>query len=101
MSAPIRKSNVAGRIEIGTTMTATQAFIYINGADVELRITVEPWADQYLIHPGQEVKILVHSEDTVGMVELLQLSTGLTIFGYTGCIISLLSGGSELSPVAQ
>ncbi|GAA4352071.1 hypothetical protein GCM10023165_40800 [Variovorax defluvii] len=82
-------------------MTTSQRFSYINGSDVELRVIVEPWADQFLIRPGQRVEVLVRGDGTAGAVELEQLPTGLIIYGYEGCIVSLLSDGKELAPSAQ
>lgn len=82
-------------------MTKSQRFSYINGSNVELLVVVEPWAEQFLIRPGQRVEILVRGEGTAGTVELEQLPTGLIIYGYEGCIISLLSDGEELVPSAQ
>jgi len=82
-------------------MTTSQRFGYINGSDVELRVIVEPWADQFLVSPGQRVEILIRGEGTAGTVELEQLPTGLIIYGYEGCIVSLLSDGEELVPSAQ
>lgn len=82
-------------------MTTSQRFIYINGSDVELRVIVEPWADQFLIRPGQRVEVLVHGESTAGTVELEQLPSGLIIYAFEGCIVSLLSDGEELVPSAQ
>lgn len=82
-------------------MATLQRFSYINGSDVELRVTVEPWADQFLILPGQRVEVLVRSDGLVGNVEFEQVGAGLIIYGYEGCTISLLSNGEELVPSVQ
>jgi len=79
-------------------MSTSQKFRYVNGSGAELRITLEPWADQYLIRSGQQIEILVSSGDAVGTVELEQHLTGLVIYGYAGCTISLVSDGAELKP---
>ena len=82
-------------------MTTSQKLSYINGSDIELRVIVEPWAEQFLIRPGQRVEIHVRSEGEVGTIELEQLATGLVIYGYEGCTMSLISDGEELAPSAQ
>jgi hypothetical protein len=82
-------------------MTSLQKFNYTNGVGTNLRVIVEPWADQFVIRPGQRVEILVRSEGVIGHVELEQLPTGLIVYGYEGCIISLSSDGEELMPSAQ
>ena len=82
-------------------MTSFLKFNYTNGTEIELRVIVEPWAEQFVIKPGQLVEILVQGANTDDVVEIEQLPTGLTVYGYHGCIISISSNGKELVPSAQ
>jgi hypothetical protein len=82
-------------------MALLQRFIYVNGTVNELLVTIEPWAEQFDVRPGQRVEILVSSESTVEPVEFEQLPTGLVIYGQEGCVISLSTDGDELLPSVQ
>jgi len=76
----------------------SQKLSYENATELEQRLIIEPWAEQYVIQPGQRVDIVVQSDAPAGCLELEQRPGGLTIYGYTGCIISVLSDGEELAP---
>jgi hypothetical protein len=82
-------------------MTAVQKFSYLNSTGTKVRITLEPWADQYLIQAGQSVEIRVEGDPTVGELELEQDAHGLVIYGYTGSIVQIFCDGVELTPVEQ
>lgn len=82
-------------------MISTQTFAYTNSTEAALRLTMEPWADQYIIQPGVRVDIVVRGDTTDGCLEVEQHPGGLTIYGYEGCVISLASGGEDLVPASQ
>lgn len=82
-------------------MTIRQTFSYTNSTAGDVQVIVEPWAEQFVLRPGQRVEIVVRSESTVGSIEFEQLSTGLIIYGYEGCVVSLSSDGEALVPSTQ
>jgi hypothetical protein len=82
-------------------MTSVQRLLYINSTGADVRITLEPWADQYLIHPGQTVEIVVRGDPNAGEIEFEQDASGLVIHGYTGSVVDIFSDGVELTPVEQ
>jgi hypothetical protein len=82
-------------------MSSPHRFSYTNNAGTALRLTVEPWADEYVVQAGQRVDVLVVGDDSGGYVEFEQLAQEFVIHGYSGCVITLSSDGKELKPVAQ
>lgn len=82
-------------------MKARQVFTYANGTESDRRLTVEPWANQFIVRPGQKVDIFVDSARLDGVLEFEQVSGGLTVYGYEGCVVSVSSNGKELAPVTQ
>jgi hypothetical protein len=82
-------------------MTSIQKFIYTNCTDGAVRITVEPWAEQFVIQAEQQVEITVNDANPDEAIEIEQLSDGLTIHGYEGCVITLTSDGIELEQASQ
>jgi hypothetical protein len=78
-------------------MSFEQSIAYTNGSDEPLRIILEPWAEEFIVGPGQRVDILVRT-DAVGILEMEQDPEGLVIYAYENCIISVMSNGEELQP---
>jgi hypothetical protein len=82
------------------------SFRYANRTEHPVRITVEPWAEQFVIRPGQHVEIRVEivtvsRNPSDACVEIAQIPDGLIIYGFEGCIISMWSNGEELVPDDQ
>lgn len=75
-----------------------QTFMYINSAEVDLRLVLEPWGDEFVIASGKQVVISVHGNGVAGSVELEQLPAGLVIYGYEGSTIEVTLDGKELEP---
>lgn len=82
-------------------MISSQKFAYTNSTETALRLSVEPWADQYIVQSGMQVDVVVRGDTTNGCLEIEQHPGGLTIYGYEGCIISLSSDGKSLVPAMQ
>lgn len=61
-------------------------------------LTLESWAEPYVIQPGATVQIVVDGGVADQYLELEQLPGGLTIYGVTGGIITVFSDGKELEP---
>ncbi|MES2187305.1 MAG: hypothetical protein V4505_22335 [Pseudomonadota bacterium] len=81
-------------------MNIVQQFKYTNDSGTDLRLVVEPWADQFVLHPGQQVDILVYG-DVTGIVEFEQASDRFVVHSYDGSIIHVMSDGKELPPSDQ
>ena len=83
-------------------MHYTQRIAYKNDTEGELRITLEPWANEYVIGPGQRVDILVHTDTLDGSLELQQTVHGLMIWSNLGDTdITVMSEGREIPPSDQ
>jgi hypothetical protein len=82
-------------------MTSLQKFSYTNRAGMDMRITVEPWAEQFVIRPGQTIDVVVAGGVAGGCLELEQVADGLIIYGYEGTTVHLTSNGEELTPAVQ
>jgi len=82
-------------------MIALQRFAYINSTETSLWLTVEPWADQYIIKPGVRVNVVVRGDSADEYLEVEQHPGGVTIHGYAGCVISLSSNGQDLVPTPK
>ena len=76
----------------------TQKLSYTNHTAADLRLSVEPWARVYKVRPGHQVEIVVTGGDPGEFLEMEQLDDGLTIYGYTGCTVTVLHNGEELEP---
>jgi hypothetical protein len=73
-------------------MKYAQRFTYKNQAEVAFRLTVEPWADQYLIEPGQSVDLIMRSDTPECYVTFEQHADGLTAWAeVAGSIIDVMS----------
>ena len=83
-------------------MYYTQRITYRNDTEGELRITVEPWANQYVIRPGRTIEIMVHTDTLDGSLMLEQTANGLIVWSNTGDTdITLMSEGREIPPSDQ
>ncbi len=84
-------------------MRLVQKLIYVNSSGKNVRIFLEPWAEQFQIAPGARTEILVHTSDETmeGILELEQVEDGLIVYGYEGCVINLKSNGNDLNPSTQ
>lgn len=81
-------------------MSPARRFTLKNGTTTDLRFTLEPWADQYVVGPGRSVELVVEG-NLEGCLEFEHLSDGLVVYGYTGCLVSVWSDGSEVEPSDQ
>jgi hypothetical protein len=76
----------------------TQKLSYTNHTAADLRLTVEPWAQVYVVRPGHQIDIVVSGGDPGEYLEMEQLDDGLTIYGYQGCVVNVLDNGQPLAP---
>ncbi len=82
-------------------MPSVQRFNYVNCSDRDFRVTLEPWADQYLICSGDSIEIEIHAQNELGILEIEQTSMGLVIYAYEGSIVCVMRNGVELPPSDQ
>ena len=76
-------------------------FTYTNATGGPIRVLLEPWAEQYIIQPGQRVEAIIVGSDEIGVLEFVQNDDMFVIYGYTGSVITLFTDGKELMPDAQ
>jgi len=80
------------------SMSYTQRFSYLNDTETELRLMIEPWADEFPIAPGQQVDVRIEAEGEGG-IELHQFAGGLVIWSnFLQFNIAVMLDGQELDP---
>ena len=62
-------------------------------------LTLEPWAEQYILHPGLVVELRQIITKEIEPIEIEYLNTGITI--YTGGVVTVFCNGTELEPEKQ
>lgn len=82
-------------------MKYSQTIRYKNELEADVRVTVEPWARQYLIEPQAEVKIVLSSDEPIGEVEVWSSSTGINFGAPSNTSLSVLHDGEEFPQSAQ
>lgn len=64
-------------------------------------LIVEPWGDQFMVPSNGQVEISMKSEVDLGLIEIEQTTSGLTLYCPEGCLVTVSSNGIELQPVGQ
>ena len=82
-------------------MVASENLKFVNGSGEEVLVIVEPWAEQFRIEPGQEVDIIVKGGVPGQCLTLEYMPKCLIIYGWDGCVISIVSDGNCLGQSAQ
>ena len=82
-------------------MRASQTVTYTNGTQGRLLIVLEPWAEQYWVQPGEQVDIEARNGVPGHHLELEHTAEGLIVYGWEGCVVSILRDGKELGPSPQ
>lgn len=80
-------------------MSVIQKLSYTNETTGNLRLIIEPWADQYVVSPGQKVDIVLDVAD--GCVEVIQSLRGIIIWINVGRVVSMTTNGLEIQPDAE
>ncbi len=77
--------------------------IYTNRSAKRVFLIVEPWAEKYWIESGVMIEIV----DISGMasrddfIETESVEGGLIVYGWSGCVLSVLQNGVLLEPDFQ
>ena len=62
----------------------------------ELRVYLEPWAEQYVVPAGRKIEIIVRDMRPDAELELEEVEDGLVIYAYEGCVLELHCDGKEM-----
>lgn len=72
-----------------------------NGTKKTILLIVEPWAEEYLLEPGQSVEVIGEGGGADGVFEVEYFDGGLIVYGWEGSVLSIFKNGVEVSPSLQ
>jgi hypothetical protein len=74
---------------------------YQNNRKAPIILILEPWAEQYLVQPGQTIDISATGGAVGSCFEVEQREECLIVFAWADCVVSVLSAGKILHPEVQ
>ena len=69
--------------------------VLTNSKEKDLLLCLEPWGDQYVMPPGASFRVLIRGPRD-GDLEVDYAENQITIYGWSGSVISVLHNGAEL-----
>lgn len=72
-----------------------------NGTKKTILLIVEPWAEEYLLEPGQSVDVIGKGGVAEGVFEVEYFDGGLIVYGWEGSVLSVFNNGVEVFPNLQ
>ena len=78
-------------------MTRENKILVKNKTQQRIVLTLEPWAEQYNLHPGVLVELRQAIYEEIGNLEIEYCDASITV--YSGGIVAVFCDGKELSPV--
>ena len=67
-----------------------------NSSQEYVVLTLEPWAHQYILHPGLVLELRQVISKEIEPIEVEYLNAGITV--YTGGTVAVFCNGEELKP---
>jgi hypothetical protein len=71
-----------------------------NSDTAVLKVTVEPWADEYLLSTGEQLT-LTFQGDSEGAPIVVHSASGLTVYGWPGSTVAVSRDGAPISGAGQ
>ena len=79
----------------------TTKVIVKNGWARNMLLTVEPWADQYVVSAGQVVEVVDVSNEVADTFEVESTADGLVVYGWPGSTLEVFCKNCRVEPRDQ
>ncbi|MGH2587011.1 MAG: hypothetical protein ACRDJE_19020 [Dehalococcoidia bacterium] len=76
-----------------------QTIRLLNSAAAPLCLTLEPWAEQYIVPSGTAVDVTAHGPSG-GKLEISVEDDGIIVYGWTGSTVDVVQDGDAVTPMA-
>jgi hypothetical protein len=74
--------------------------IFSNNSTKNMRLIIEPWAEEFLLSPGIIVEIIAAGENT-DCLEIDYVDRGVAIHGWSGSALTVMLDGKALAQSPQ
>lgn len=82
-------------------MGIQQRLSCINGTTENKLLIVEPWAEEYWLEPGISVEVIGLGGRIDGYFEIENFDQGMIVYGWEGCVVSVVKNGKVIEPNLQ
>ena len=72
----------------------------VNSCDIELRLDLEPWGEQYKMRPRENFTVVAKAP-VHGELEIQIREDRITVFGWSGSVVQVFQDGTEVGGSMQ